>query len=74
MLTWELPFTDKLHWQLVKFVAQGGRPPIPERHQLPGKDTARFEGLDAYIALMQRCWAQSPADRPLFAEINDSLR
>lgn len=44
--------------QLVSFVTHGGRPQVPPRDQLPGEDTAQFEGLEAYIDLMQRCWAQ----------------
>ena len=33
--------------------------------QLPG---GSFSGYDAYVALMQRCWAEDPADRPTFEQ------
>ncbi len=49
-------------------MAEGRRPPIPELAQLPG-DCASFEGLDAYMALLQKCCAQSPGDRPPFDAI-----
>lgn len=55
-------------------IAQGGRLEVPAREALPGPDTASFAGLDAYIALMQRCWAQNPDERPTFGEIADELR
>jgi hypothetical protein len=31
-------------------------------------------GLDAYIALLQRCWAQQPEQRPSFREVARELR
>lgn len=34
----------------------------------------QFAGLDSYCALMQRCWAQAPADRPGFPEVVQELR
>lgn len=30
--------------------------------------------LDSYCQLVERCWAQAPADRPLFKEIITQLR
>jgi hypothetical protein len=30
-------------------------------------------GLDAYIGLLQRCWAQAPADRPTFRQVVHEL-
>ncbi len=48
----------------------GHRLAIPPRDQLPGPDTASFAGLDAYIALMQRCWAQV---RPVFAWLHPCI-
>lgn len=31
-------------------------------------------GLEGYIELMQRCWAQNPEERPKFQEIIQELR
>lgn len=53
---------------------EGGRPPIPPRQDLPGKDTAAFEGLDDYIKLMQQCWAQEPEERPSIGRVIEGLR
>lgn len=55
-------------------VSEGGRLEIPSRDQLPGPDTATFEGLDSYIDLMRRCWAHNPEDRPSFQEIISEIR
>ena len=55
-------------------VMNGSRLEVPLLDQLPGPDTVRFAGLPDYIALMQRCWAQAPADRPGFQEIVVQLR
>lgn len=52
----------------------GGRLEIPPRGQVPGPDTASFSGLDEYIGLLKRCWAQAPEDRPSFDEIVPELR
>ena len=41
--------------QVAKAVMSGQRPPIPPPDQLPG---GTFAGLDDYILLMERCWAQ----------------
>lgn len=29
----------------------------------------QFEGLQAYVALMQRCWAADPGERPTLNDI-----
>ena len=49
----------------------GGRPGVPPPAALPG---GGFAELDAYVALMKRCWAQNPYDRPSFAELVPELR
>ncbi len=56
-----------------KLVTGGGRPlaPTPEQLQTRG---GSFEGLDAYVQLMQRCWAHDPAGRPSFQDIAAELR
>ena len=58
----------------MSLVGAGERPRIPPRGELPGPDTAAFGGLDAYVALLQKCWAQDPQERPAFAAIAEELR
>ncbi|KAI7835872.1 hypothetical protein COHA_010220 [Chlorella ohadii] len=76
LLTWRAPWSEVggNPWQLAAGVIGGKRPELPPREELPGPDTAQFGGLDAYIALMQRCWAAEPAERPGFAEVVRQLR
>lgn len=60
--------------QVARLVTGGSRPETPEdRSLLPGPATS-FEGLETYVDLMRRCWAQSPADRPSFTEVIVVLR
>lgn len=40
--------------QVRRWVLDGRRPEVPQREALPGPDTAQWQGLDAYSALM-RC-------------------
>ena len=58
-------------WQVTKSVIEGQRLPFPPPEQLPG---GTFEGLEGYCALIERCWAQDPAQRPTFAAIVNDLR
>ena len=74
MLTWQLPWAGANPWQVVTVVAEGGRLEIPGRQQLPGNDTDSFQGLDGYIGLIRRCWAQNPHERPTFQEVIGTLR
>ncbi|PRW33836.1 Serine threonine- kinase CTR1 [Chlorella sorokiniana] len=74
LLTWQLPWGSTNPWQLVNHVLSGGRLEVPSREALPGPDTAAFGGLEAYISLMQRCWAQEPGQRPAFQQIVLELR
>ena len=53
-------------------VVGGKRLEVPPLSDLPG---GGFKGLPQYTALMERCWAQEPKDRPgSFAEIIAELR
>ncbi|PSC74168.1 Serine threonine-kinase CTR1 [Micractinium conductrix] len=67
LLTFHLPWGPANPWQLVSLVVGGGRLEVPPRGALPGADTPTFTGLEAYLALMRRCWAQNPCDRPSFS-------
>jgi hypothetical protein len=73
LLCWELPWVGVNPFVIMKSTAAGERLPIPARDDLPDRG-GDFADLDAYIALMRRCWAQNPADRPGFGEIIASLR
>jgi hypothetical protein len=55
-------------------LSAGERLDIPPHAALPGPDTHLFAGLDDYISLLQRCWAQDPAERPRFQEVIQELR
>ena len=74
LLTWQLPWGAANPWQLAGHVMAGGRLEIPPREALPGPDTEAFGGLDGYIALMRRCWAQEPGERPGFEDIVPQIR
>jgi hypothetical protein len=54
-------------------ICQGTRPELPPLQDLPGADRS-FTRLPDYVALMQRCWAQNPADRPTFQVVVKELR
>lgn len=74
LLTWELPFEHLTPFQIILLVGEKGeRPLIPERTSR-GVKGGVFPGYDDYIALMQSCWAQDPADRPAFDQVIASLR
>lgn len=73
VLTWELPWGTQNPWQVVTIVMDGGRLEVPAAEALPGGGGS-FEGLDAYVALIRKCWAQNPLDRPTFSEVIAQLR
>jgi hypothetical protein len=79
MIMWEVatldvPWGDANPFQLIGVVINGGRLEVPSRSELPGPGGGDFEGYEAYVALLRRCWAQSPFDRPTFSEIIKELR
>lgn len=59
--------------QLVHAVSSGERLPVPPREEVAGAPPPPAV-YDGYIALMQRCWAQDPAERPPFADVIVDLR
>ncbi|PRW57695.1 Serine threonine- kinase CTR1 [Chlorella sorokiniana] len=74
ILTLELPWPHVGPWSLVGKLMDGVRLEVPPRDQIPGSDTPTFQYLDTYIALMKRCWAQHPEDRPGFEEVIHEVR
>lgn len=54
-------------------VSEGQRLAVPAREAVAGA-TPEPHLYDRYVALMARCWAQAPADRPEFEEIIQELR
>eukprot|EP00727_Mastigamoeba_balamuthi_P010210 m51a1_g5811 putative protein kinase domain containing protein (981) ;mRNA; r:146240-149867 len=55
------PWAEAVVWDIPALVAAGRRPTVPP--SCPA----------AYREIMERCWAQSPADRPLFASVSGSV-
>jgi hypothetical protein len=51
--------------QVAKTAMSGGRLQVPDAEQFVCEGLP-FEGLGAYVALMQACWVQAPEDRPTF--------
>ncbi|EFN55433.1 hypothetical protein CHLNCDRAFT_31062 [Chlorella variabilis] len=74
LLTFQLPWPHVSPWGLVGKLMDGMRLKIPAKEELPGPDTQRFAGLDDYVGLLQRCWAQDPAERPTFEDCIHELR
>ena len=63
VLTGEVPWTGLGYPQIItQVLVKGSRPPLPS-------DGA----AEDLVALMGRCWAASPDDRPAFAEITSVL-
>ena len=74
LMVWELPWGTANPWGIVNQVNAGNRLAVPPRADLPGPASGAWPQLDAYIALMNRCWAQLPEDRPNFEQIMADLR
>ncbi len=72
--SWQLPYTTGNSWQVATHIMAGGRLPIPPAEQLPGPDRLAPAQLDAYVALMERCWQQARDARPSFTQIIADLR
>ncbi|CAL5230064.1 g13517 [Coccomyxa viridis] len=73
LLTWQIPWEDLGPWQVVILVVdQQQRPDIPQDlASLPGSS---LRCPDAYVELMQQCWATDPAERPSFERVISHLR
>jgi serine/threonine protein kinase len=74
LMSWDLPWGTANPWGIVGAINQGGRPEIPAPEAMPGADSGSWAGLPRYTALMRRCWAQNPLDRPSFQEVVSELR
>ena len=74
VLTCLLPWGNCSPWQVVINVTKRGkRPEIPPAEELVGPPLDRAS-MSCYMALMQRCWAGDPAERPAFSEVASALR
>lgn len=71
---WQLPWQQANPWQVVASVTRGERLPLPNPSDLPGPHRLPSPQYEAFLALLVSCWAQSPADRPTFGAVIESLR
>ncbi|BDA45524.1 probable serine/threonine-protein kinase CTR1 at C-terminar half [Coccomyxa sp. Obi] len=70
LATWQLPWEELSIFQIMVSVAEKGlRPDIPEQPQ-----GGAFQGWPAYVDLIERCWAEDPAQRPTFEGAITDLR
>ena len=74
LLTFQLPWGTSNPWGIVSQVTSGARLAVPDSNTLPGPESGSWPKLNEYVALMQLCWAQEPAERPNFEQIMGELR
>jgi serine/threonine protein kinase len=74
LMTWELPWGSSNPWGIVGCVSRGQRLNIPEASALPGPASGEWSQLQLYTSLIERCWAQDPAERPTFEQIMNELQ
>ncbi|KAL4521658.1 hypothetical protein Ndes2526A_g01846 [Nannochloris sp. 'desiccata'] len=74
LLTFQLPWGTSNPWGIVSLVTAGNRLTVPDANTLPGPESGSWPKLGEYVALMERCWAQEPADRPNFEQVMAELR
>lgn len=75
MITWKLPFEGMGSFQMILFIGEkAGRPLIPTTDDPDGIRGGSFAGYDAYVDLMNKCWAQNAEERPGFPEVISALR
>lgn len=73
LLTLEVPWGNTNPWQIVNTLNQGGRLPIPAREDVLGLPPSQ-ECYDRFVALIKKCWAQIPEDRPEIGDVAEELR
>jgi hypothetical protein len=73
-VTFQVPWPHVSPWGLVGKLMDGLRLQVPPKEELPGPDNQHFVSFNEYVALMQRCWAQDPGQRPCFEEVIVELR
>lgn len=74
LMTWQLPWGTSNPWSIVNRVTSNQRLPVPQKSEIPGPEGGSWRNLNRYVALMERCWAQNPGDRPDFEEIMSELK
>lgn len=74
LLTWQMPWVDDVNgWSIVSKTQQGERLAIPDMSYLPG-GPGHASSIQGYVELMEKCWAQDPAERPSFGAVASTLR
>lgn len=73
--SWELPWGTSNPWFVVSAVLNGGRLELPAPDTpLPGPGPLPPAVMQAYVQLLQRCWAQEKLERPTFQAVVEALR
>jgi len=72
LMTWDLPWGhDTNPFSIINSIASGNTLPLPSVDSLKAGPLPCY---DAYIALMQQCWAADPAGRPSMDQVAQKLR
>ncbi|KAL4423483.1 hypothetical protein ABPG77_003616 [Micractinium sp. CCAP 211/92] len=73
MMTWQVPWDGLASYHICGRILHSKRPVLPPDNKLPGQDALQPRASDAYRALLKRCWAEEPVERPSFEEIAAEL-
>lgn len=72
LMTWDLPWGhDTNPFSIINSIASGNTLPMPSIDSLKAGPLPCY---DAYVALMQQCWAADPAARPSMNHVAQELR
>ena len=78
VLTWELPWSNlgaRVHpWVMMQAIFNNQLPIPSSVDEIPGPPPASENTFQQYVALIRKCIAPEPCDRPEIIEIEQTLR